>query len=112
MYPEGLLMAIRREDYAPMDRAVIARVVLNALFDPTQYPVDLSEVEALTDSGYALTRSFLNFCAINPWSYGSGDQEMHTAWKRLLIEAQNECARKDERRNRTYGDGQAPNASE
>ena len=58
------------------DRRVMARVVLNALYDAQVFPVDLSEVVRLTGKHGALARAFLSWCALNPEVYCSWTDEM------------------------------------
>lgn len=61
-----------RDDFA--ERVVMARIALNALFDPNAYPVDMSELASLTSEPNILTRSMLNYCVIHPEYFGSLDQ--------------------------------------
>lgn len=58
------------------DQVVMARVALNVLFDPDQYPVDLSEVMALSGANRILVRGFLAWCAFDPTRYQSRSEEL------------------------------------
>lgn len=53
------------------ERVVMARIALNALVDPHAYPVDLSELAALSCEPNILTRSMLTYCAMHPEEFGS-----------------------------------------
>lgn len=53
-------------------RVTSLRVVLNALFDADQYPVDLTELLALPERDRALAFAFLSSCAAHPGE--------HTSW--------------------------------
>lgn len=67
------------------DRRVMACVVLNAIYDPDQYPVDLSEVMNLQGENRVLTRAFLAWCALCPDAYASWNEQ---ACERLFAYAQ------------------------
>lgn len=49
----------------------MARIALNALVDPHAYPVDMSEMAALSSEANILTRSMLSYCVIHPEYFGS-----------------------------------------
>jgi len=51
----------------------MARIALNVLYDAEGFPVDLGELMALDSVNLALTRSFLNACAIEPRWYAHFD---------------------------------------
>lgn len=92
MRPSDMHIHIMRMAYPAPYRIVLARIVLNAIFDPKQYPVDLSEVCALPGSAFAVARAFLEDCSINPWNCGSADPDTVGEWKRVLEKAQQELA--------------------
>lgn len=54
---------------ADRDQTLLARIALNALYDPARYPVDMSELLSLTAHHRALARSFLAWCAVHPHEY-------------------------------------------
>lgn len=49
----------------------MARIALNTLFDPHDFPVDLTLLHTLGAEPYLCTRSFLRYCAADPSVYGS-----------------------------------------
>lgn len=51
----------------------MARIALNVLYDAEGFPVDLGELMALDSVNLALTRSFLNGCAVEPRWYAHFD---------------------------------------
>ena len=53
------------------ERVIMARIALNALVDAHAFPVDLSELAALSSEANILTRSMLSYCAMHPEEYGS-----------------------------------------
>jgi hypothetical protein len=52
-------------------RRVLARIALNALIDPQNYPVDLSEVNELENLAGLAVWGFLAYMANNPFEYGN-----------------------------------------
>jgi len=53
------------------ERVVMARIALNTLVDPHAYPIDLSEMAALSSEPNILSRSMLSYCAMHPEYFGS-----------------------------------------
>lgn len=58
------------------DRRTMARVALNALYDPDVFPVDLSDVIKLRGKHGAITRSFLSWCSLKPTAFYSWSEDM------------------------------------
>lgn len=68
------------------DQVVMARVALNVLFDPDQYPVDISEVMTLRSKNRILVRGFLAWCAFEPEHYQSLSEELCQRLRRAVID--------------------------
>jgi hypothetical protein len=68
IYPEDFIAVVKKTK-KPDEKSLMARVALNALYDPERFPVDLSEVMALPQESKMLVRAFMAFCAINPGKY-------------------------------------------
>lgn len=63
----------------------MARLALNFLFDPEQYPVDLSEVFALESETRLMAEAFFNNCAMYPGEYASCHKEEAIAHELIKI---------------------------
>jgi len=59
-----------------MDRSLLARIALNALYDYERYPVDLSELAELCCESRVMARAFLAWCAIDPEEWSSWPQPL------------------------------------
>lgn len=53
---------------------MMARIALNTLHDADGFPVDLEELMSLQQVNLAVTRSFLNRCAVEPSFYAFFDE--------------------------------------
>jgi hypothetical protein len=63
MRSEDVYISIQRGGFAPFERSLVCRIVLNLTFDEKQYPVDLSEVLSLPSMSFAMIRSFVAYRA-------------------------------------------------
>lgn len=66
IYPGEFALFVLKASRWPSDQKVMARIALNFLFDPEQYPVDLSEVVALQSDNRIMTEAFFANCASFP----------------------------------------------
>jgi len=73
IYPADFVGYLRKRAKCADDRLVMARIALNALYDPQLYPVDVFEVMRLRNESRVMTEAFLAFCAVNPQQYCSWD---------------------------------------
>lgn len=60
-----------RNVQSPTEAAVLARICLNVVFDPEQFPVDLSELFGLSVENMLLARGLLCWAGVAPNTYSS-----------------------------------------
>jgi hypothetical protein len=75
IYPGEFPLFVLEATRWPADQQVMARVALNFLFDPEQYPVDLSEVLSLQSNNRIMTEAFFANCASFPIEAGTWPRE-------------------------------------
>ncbi|WP_036106860.1 hypothetical protein [Lysobacter capsici] len=75
LYPGDFALFVIEANRWPEEQRVMARVALNFLFDPEQYPVDLSEVLALHSENRIMVDAFFSNCGSFPIEYGSWHKE-------------------------------------
>lgn len=89
IYPEDFIAAVKKTK-SPDEKSLMARVALNALYDPERFPVDLSEVMALPQESKMLVRGFMAYCAINPSEYLSYSDRLLLRLTKFTVLPQND----------------------
>lgn len=84
MHPVDYIIRIKAEKDPLAQRAIMARIALNILFDSHVYPVDLSELSELGPEAYLLSRSLLSYCRIFPQYVGAMDARDLNLLERIL----------------------------
>ncbi len=92
LYPGDFKLILQGGTFSPADARVLARVGLNALFDPARYPVDLSELRNLGIEARLAARAFVAYMSNNPDEYASWSTERCDVFLRILSSAQLEGA--------------------
>ena len=78
IYPADFVSFVRKKAKPAAEQVVLARIALNALYDPEIYPVDVHELMLLHNENRVMAKAFLSYCAINPKEYSN--------WSELLCE--------------------------
>lgn len=76
-FPEVAKPMLHPADYvhyietAGINKPLLARIALNALYDSDAFPVDLSELNTLDSRGGQMARAFLDWCGTDPTQFSS-----------------------------------------
>lgn len=69
IYPADFVSFVRKKTKPVEEQIILARIALNALYDPEMYPVDVHELMLLHNENRVMAEAFLAYCAINPKEY-------------------------------------------
>lgn len=84
IYPFDFMRLMEQRDFTLEDKRVMARVALNMLIDPQQYPVDLSEIEQLRDEPRVLTHALIAYMCQNSTEHGNENLDACQPFLRVL----------------------------